>query len=69
MFYVPAMRSLTVFAALAAVIVLPSCGVSKEKEKKPVGPQSSANRMPWNTPVTGQGGGQMGMMPQMNQRR
>jgi hypothetical protein len=55
----------------AAVAVLANVSVScvKPPEKQPVGPQSSAGKMPWNVPQSGQGQGQFGMMPQMNQRR
>lgn len=64
------MRSLSSAVALVlASSFLVSCGVSREQEKKPVGPQSSASKMPWNVPQSGQGGGQFGMIPQMNQRR
>ena len=38
-------------------------------EKKPVGPVSETSRIPWNTPVAGQGQGQFGMMPQNQYRR
>jgi hypothetical protein len=41
----------------------------EEPEKKPVGPTSSSSRLPWNTPVAGQGQGQFGMMPQNQIRR
>jgi hypothetical protein len=63
------MRSL-LFAAPVALLAVSfvSCAPI-EKEKKPVGPQSSASNMPWNTPVSGQGQGQFAMMPQLNQRR
>ncbi len=42
---------------------------AKEPEKKPVGPVSETSRIPWNTPVAGQGQGQFGMMPQNQYRR
>jgi hypothetical protein len=38
-------------------------------EKKPVGPVSDTSKIPWNTPVAGQGQGQFGMMPQNQSRR
>jgi hypothetical protein len=40
-----------------------------DAEKKPVGPISETSKIPWNTPVAGQGQGQFGMMPQNQYRR
>lgn len=40
-----------------------------EPEKKPVGPMSETSKIPWNSPVAGQGQGQFGMMPQNQYRR
>lgn len=54
-------------AALVIGFVLTSC--AKEAEKKPVGPVSETSKIPWNTPVAGQGQGQFGMMPQNQYRR
>ena len=62
------MRLLLTIAAVATVANV-SVSCVKPPEKKPVGPQSSASKMPWNVPQNGQGMGQFGMMPQMNQRR
>ena len=53
--------------ALVAAIGFTSC--AEEVEKKPVGPVSDTSKIPWNTAVPGQGGGQMGMMPQNQYRR
>ncbi|MBC8127383.1 MAG: hypothetical protein H8M99_09620 [Gloeobacteraceae cyanobacterium ES-bin-144] len=36
---------------------------------KPVGPVSDTSAIPWNSPVSGQGQGQLGMMPQNQYRR
>ena len=58
------------FLLLAALFVgfgFSSC--ADEPEKKPVGPVSETSRIPWNTPVAGQGQGQFGMMPQNQYRR
>jgi len=55
---------------LAAFVI--TCGCSscaKEPEKKPVGPVSETSKIPWNSPVAGQGQGQFGMMPQNQYRR
>ncbi|MEX1048411.1 MAG: hypothetical protein WED15_02700 [Akkermansiaceae bacterium] len=39
-------------------------------ERAPVGPPSSGtSKIPWNSPIAGQGQGQMGMMPQNQYRR
>jgi hypothetical protein len=58
---------LTGAALVAAVLAVVSC--AGEPEKKPVGPVSETSRIPWNTPVAGQGQGQFGMMPQNQYRR
>jgi hypothetical protein len=59
------------FALSAALIVvgfgLNSC--ADNPEKKPVGPVSETSKIPWNSPVAGQGQGQFGMMPQNQYRR
>jgi PBP1b-binding outer membrane lipoprotein LpoB len=54
-------------AVTATAFLLGSC--ANEPEKKPVGPTTETSRMPWNTPVPGQGQGQFGMMPQNQYRR
>jgi hypothetical protein len=61
------MRPLLLIASV--LVVVPSLVSCVEPEKKPVGPQSSSSQMPWNTPVSGQGQGQFGMMPQNQMRR
>ena len=65
---IPSMR---LSFSLAAVALIANLTVScvEPPEKKPVGPQSDAGKMPWNVPQNGQGQGQFGMIPQMNQRR
>lgn len=69
-FYAQSMKRKN-FLLLAAVLVsgfgLNSC--ADEPEKKPVGPVSETSKIPWNTPVPGQGQGQFGMMPQNQYRR
>ena len=55
------------FAALVLGFGLSSC--VKEPVKKPVGPVTETSKIPWNTPVPGQGQGQFGMMPQNQYRR
>lgn len=52
---------------LVMVFGLNSC--ADEPEKKPVGPVSKTGKIPWNSPIPGQGQGQFGMMPQNQYRR
>lgn len=70
LFYVPPMKRKS-FLLLATLVItgfgLNSC--ADEPEKKPVGPVSQTSRIPWNSPVAGQGQGQFGMMPQNQYRR
>jgi len=54
-------------AALLAGFGLSSCADTHEKQ--PVGPVSENGQIPWNSPIAGQGQGQMGMMPQNQYRR
>jgi hypothetical protein len=56
---------------LFAVVIIGSGCVScvETAEKKPVGPVSETSKIPWNSPVAGQGQGQFGMMPQNQYRR
>jgi hypothetical protein len=58
---------LSLAAAAVAGFTLSSCAT--EAERKPGGPVSETSRIPWNTPVAGQGQGQFGMMPQNQYRR
>jgi len=70
LFYAQTMKRQTyplLAAAIFAGFSLVSC--ANEAEKKPVGPVSDTSRIPWNTPVPGQGQGQFGMMPQNQYRR
>ena len=57
-------------ATLLAGFGLSSCAdTSDTSETKVVGPVSENAQIPWNTPIAGQGQGQMGMMPQNQYRR
>ncbi|MEO7101290.1 MAG: hypothetical protein ABI162_18200 [Luteolibacter sp.] len=47
---------------------IPACSTD-EPETKPVSPVSDTSKIPWNSPVGGQGQGQFGMMPQNQYRR
>lgn len=58
------MKRILLFAL--AAVMFPSCA---DETTKPVGPVSESSRIPWNTPVPGQGGGQFSMMPQNQHRR
>ncbi len=59
--------SLTLLLATFMSLALSSC-VTKE-EKKPVGPVSQTSKIPWNSPISGQGQGQFGVLPQNQYRR
>lgn len=69
LFYVrPMTRNVSlVLIALFTGFGFASC--ADQPEKKPVGPVTETSRIPWNTPVAGQGQGQFGMMPQNQYRR
>lgn len=57
---------------LLAIVLITGFGLNScadEPEKKPVGPVSETSKIPWNSPVAGQGQGQFGMMPQNQYRR
>ena len=52
--------------ALTAII-FPSCA---DETTKHVGPVSDSSQIPWNVPISGQGGGgQFSMLPQNQHRR
>ena len=53
--------------ALATGFGFSSC--ADEVEKAPLGPVSETSKMPWNSPVAGQGQGQFGSLPQNQYRR
>ena len=52
---------LMMLGAGVAALCLASC-VPPPEENKPVGPQSSTSRMPWNRPQPGEGQAQFGGM-------
>jgi hypothetical protein len=58
---------LLLLAACVTTFAFASC--ANEPERKAVGPVSDTSKIPWNTPVAGQGQGQFGMMPQNQHRR
>jgi hypothetical protein len=52
------------------ILGLSSCMKQGEPEKKPVGPPGTeTSKIPWNTPIAGQGQGQFGMMESNRYRR
>jgi len=60
------------YISLLLLVVATGCGFSScgtESETKPLGPVSDTSKIPWNTPVAGQGQGQFGAMPQNQFRR
>ncbi|WP_411826196.1 hypothetical protein [Luteolibacter sp. AS25] len=59
------MKLLTISGLLTLFFV--SCAA--EEDKKPVGPVSNSSTIPWNAPIAGQGGGQLGMLPANQYRR
>ena len=69
MFY---LRSMKFMVVLLPAVFVGSFGFSscvQPAAKKPVGPVSETSKIPWNSPVAGQGQGQFGMMPQNQYRR
>jgi len=58
--------------SLLALVLATGFGFSScadEVEKTPQGPVSDTSKMPWNSPVAGQGQGQFGALPQNQYRR
>lgn len=56
------------------LLVVSSCfgfaSCADSTASKPVGPPATeTSKIPWNSPIAGQGQGQMGMMPQNQYRR
>ncbi|MES2438702.1 MAG: hypothetical protein V4584_06540 [Verrucomicrobiota bacterium] len=63
------MKRNAVLFLLVLTVGLGFTSCADEPEKKPVGPVSETSKIPWNSPVAGQGQGQFGMMPQNQYRR
>lgn len=55
------------FLVVSLVLGITAC--AEPPERQPVGPVSDTSKIPWNTPVAGQGQGQFGMLPQNQYRR
>lgn len=58
-------KSTFILVSILSVIFV-SC---VESEKKITRPTSDRSKMPWNTPIAGQGQGQFGMLPGSQDRR
>ncbi len=54
---------------ILALIALCHSSCADPDTAKPMGPTSDTSTIPWNAPVPGQGGGQLGMLPQNQHRR
>jgi hypothetical protein len=63
------MKSSYLLLLLALTTGLGFTSCADVTDKKPVGPVSETSKIPWNTPVAGQGQGQFGLMPQNQFRR
>ena len=63
------MKRIILLAGITCASLLAMVSCADEPEKKPVGPSTETSRIPWNSPVPGQGQGQFGMMPQNQYRR
>jgi hypothetical protein len=66
------MKQSTFLISVLAIMQLTLLGFvscADQAEKKPVGPVSETSKIPWNTPVAGQGQGQFGALPQNQYRR
>lgn len=55
------------FVPMAIASFCPGC--ANTEDKKPVGPVTETSKIPWNSPIPGQGQGQFGMMQQNQYRR
>lgn len=63
-------ESALMLLTLPVVVLLNSCATPEEQEaRKQTGPVSDTSKIPWNSPIPGQGQGQFGMMPQNQYRR
>lgn len=61
------MKTVCIIMAAAATLVFTAC--VDQPEKKPTGPVSETSAIPWNSPISGQGQGQFGVLPQNQYRR
>lgn len=68
-FYVRRMKRHLSLLLLAMATAAGFSSCVTEPEEKPMGPVSETSKIPWNSPVAGQGQGQLGMLPQNQYRR
>ncbi len=61
------LKVVLLLAMVMGCFALGSCAESPQPT--PVGPVTETSKIPWNSPVAGQGQGQFGMMPQNQYRR
>ena len=63
------MRSLLALALLFGTLPMVSCTTNDpDLNPQSSAPDSSSRRIPWNSPVAGQGGGALGSLPQQQRR-
>ena len=64
-----AMRTLLALAVMIGTLPLMSCaGEDPDLNPQSQTPGSDSRRIPWNSPISGQGGGAMGNLPQQQRR-
>ncbi len=70
LFYISIMKMnfIVPLFALFSVLAITSC-VTEEPKPKAMGPTSDTSKIPWNSPIPGQGQGQFGALPQNQYRR
>lgn len=68
-FYVGGMKRILLLSVLLPTVVSGLSSCVETAEKKPPGPVSDTSNIPWNSPISGQGQGQFGMLPQNQYRR
>ncbi|MDB6080501.1 MAG: hypothetical protein JWO82_4248 [Akkermansiaceae bacterium] len=70
LFMVRGMRRRSAAALVLAILPLASCVTPKDPDdkRKPVGPESDTSKIPWNQPISGQGGGILSAMPKTPRR-
>ncbi len=69
-FYPPGMRLFVILAIVPLCLPLVSCNTTDpDLDPQPTQPQSASDPKPWNRPVSGQGGGAFGAMPNQRLRR
>lgn len=63
------MRLLLSLALLVGTLPMVSCATrDPDLDPQSSSPESTSRRIPWNSPVAGQGGGALGALPQQQRR-